>query len=450
MAKPIIQTKNEEVTYNEGKSNEFKALKGVDIEIFPGEYIILFGPSGCGKSTLLYSILGVLPPSAGEVIVRGESIYDYTADQMVDFQRKTIGIIYQSFNLIPSLSVVDNVALPQIFASVDAAQRRKRAEELLDRFGVKHIADKLTTNLSGGQMQRVAVSRSLVNDPEILLGDEPVGNLDTTSAAQVMDTLEEINEQDGKTVILVTHDAKHLPYAHRVYYLNDGQIMRDVPNPEKKQIKKSETHGIVTEIELLAKKFPYDTIEQLKVKSVINHLTQDVSFHEIAVLEKVVEKVINGDMGEQGFFEVLSRDVREGGLGLTKPQAQKLTKEMMKLSRQAQDITRFREAIENDKLFYYQDKYIRRIKDYLLENYSGTLNKKQNRAITEAVSHRLSGLLRAKGFRETLNKPLEEDGVGLNIRTTTNLADYLEKLIAQGVEYEKKGEEYIHEETKQT
>lgn len=448
--KPIIETEKEVVTYNEGKSNEFRALKGIDTQIFPGEYIILFGPSGCGKSTLLYSILGVLPPSSGKVVVKGESIYDYSVEQMVDFQQKTVGIIYQSFNLIPSLSVADNVALPQVFASVDALQRRKRSLELLDRFGVKHIADKFTTNLSGGQMQRVAVARSLVNDPEILLGDEPVGNLDTISAAQVMDTLEEINMNDQKTVILVTHDAKYLPYAHRVYYLNDGQVLRDVPNPEKKQIKKSGNNAIVTEIELLAKKFPYNTVEELRVKSAVNYLTQGMNFREITVLEKTVEAAINGKLGRDGFFDILHEDTRNGGVGFTKAQARKVTDQMMTILEQSRDVTRFRHALEDDKLFYYQYKYIKRVKSYVLSNFHGHLSTAQEKALEDSISQRLSGFLKGDGFERRLNDSLENNGVGLNIKTAINVSTYLEKLIAQGVEYVKKGEEYIHQETKQT
>ncbi|MDX1535437.1 MAG: ABC transporter ATP-binding protein [Candidatus Spechtbacterales bacterium] len=448
--KPLIITEGLEITYNEGKSNEFKALQKVDTEIFPGEYIILFGPSGSGKSTLMYSVLGVLPPSSGKVIVNGDSIYDYSPKEMVDYQRSYIGIIYQSFNLIPSLSVVDNVALPQIFSSVTLAQRKKRAMELLDRFGVSHVADKLTTNLSGGQMQRVAVSRSLVNDPKILLADEPVGNLDAVSATQVMDTLERVNMEDGKTVILVTHDAKHLPYAHRVYYVNSGKIIRDVPNPEKKQIKKTEGHGIVTEIELLAKKFPYDTIEQLRVKSAVNYLTQDMNFKELAVLERAVEAVIDGRLGRTGLFNLLNTPIDDGGVGMTKAQSKNITDEMMKIMDQAQDITRYRQAIEEDKLFYYQYKYVKRVKDYLLENYSGIINETQRKNLEDIVSRRLSGALKAEEFEEKLNADISDGGVHLNTRTALNLSSYMEKLIAQGVEYVKKGEEYIGEETEQT
>src|SRR3989344_5059643 len=221
MPEPIIKVQDLRVVYNEGKSNEYAALRGESLDIYPEQYIILFGPSGCGKSTLLFSILGILQPTSGNLLVKDENVYQYNSEQMVKFQQNTIGIIYQSFNLIPSLTTLDNVSLPLIFAGVPAAERERRAMALLRRFGIEKQAHKISTNLSGGQMQRIAVARSLVNDPEILLADEPVGNLDYVSADEGIGGLEEINTKDKKTVILVTHDANFLPYAHRIYFLKD-------------------------------------------------------------------------------------------------------------------------------------------------------------------------------------------------------------------------------------
>src|SRR6266481_8195426 len=133
---PIIRVKEIKVTYNAGQANEYKALRGESLDIFPEEYIILFGPSGCGKSTLLYSILGILEPTSGELLIKGDNVYKYTPEQMVKFQQNTIGIIYQSFNLIPSLTTLDNVSLPLIFAGVPPEERERRSMGLLKRFGI--------------------------------------------------------------------------------------------------------------------------------------------------------------------------------------------------------------------------------------------------------------------------------------------------------------------------
>lgn len=290
MAEPIIHATDLKVVYNVGKSNEFLALRVKELEIYQGEYIILFGPSGCGKSTLLYCLLGVLAPTSGELIIKGENPYKYDWRKMVDFQRNTIGIIYQSFNLIPSITVLDNVALPRIFANDNRKEREMKAMEVLKRFGVEKQAKKFPTSLSGGQMQRIAVSRSLVSDPEILLADEPVGNLDAVSTKAVMDTLMKVNTEDKKTVILVTHDARHLPYAHRVYHMREGYIDREVVNPERPQIKKiAKGKTIMTEVEKLARLYPYAEPSELRIMSIINYLTQDVTFEQIERLGKIVE-----------------------------------------------------------------------------------------------------------------------------------------------------------------
>ncbi|MEX0931682.1 MAG: ABC transporter ATP-binding protein [Candidatus Paceibacterota bacterium] len=436
MAKAQIFAKNLEVTYNEGKSNEFKASRDLNVEIFAGEYIILFGPSGCGKSTLLYSILGALPPSRGQMLVKGDDIYKYEQDQLVNFQRNVIGIMYQAFNLIPSISVLDNVVLPQIFASVDKARRDNRGRDLLRRFGVDHIANKLPTNLSGGQMQRVAVARSLVNDPEILLADEPVGNLDSISAEQVMNTLEQINLNDKKTVILVTHDAKYLPYAHRVYYLRDGKNEREVPNPEKKQIKKVEAgKTITTEIEKLARMYPYSSIEELRVKSLVNYLIEDIDFDQLVILEKAVEDVIKGRMGDNRFLDILNKRIGEGGVGFSKARSEMITKKIFTIMEESRDITRFRSTIDMDLGYYYQSRFVERLKKYTLSEVKIKLSKEQHERLDDFISDRLTGLTRRHEFLLALDKPVKEGGLGLNKKASALISRHIEKLLAQGVSY---------------
>jgi putative ABC transport system ATP-binding protein len=436
MLKPLIDAIELEVIYNAGKLNEYKALRNESLSIYPGEYIILFGPSGCGKSTLLYTILGALPPTGGKLVVDNKDIYAFTSAQMVSYQRSVIGIIYQAFNLIASLSVLDNVSLPQIFANIDKPTRDARAMKLLERFAVAHVAEKLTTNLSGGQMQRVAVARSLVNDPAILLADEPVGNLDSASAEAVMNTLEQVNSIDRKTVILVTHDAKYLPYAHRVYYMKDGGVEREVANPEKKQIKHVEAgKTIVTEIEKLGRMYPYSSIEELRVKSVINYLTQNMDFDQLSRVEKGVEDMIKGAMSRDKFFELLIRSYREGGAGLSQRQAAHLSERIALILEQATDIRRYRTSVEHDEAFYYQHRYADRLKEYLLEEFDGKLSPTQEKALEMAVADRVSGLTRKEEFFQHLDKPLAKGGVGLRKRAADELTRHLEKLLAIGIEY---------------
>ncbi|HSE34631.1 MAG TPA: ABC transporter ATP-binding protein [Candidatus Paceibacterota bacterium] len=436
MAKPIIQAKNIEITYNLGKENEFKANKGTSVDIFDDEYIILFGPSGCGKSTLLYCMFGVLPPSAGKMYVNGESIYDYSPMQMVMFQRKTMGIMYQSFNLIPSITVLDNVALPLIFDGVGPREREDRAMELCRRFMIDHVAHKRPTLLSGGQQQRVSVARSLVNDPQILIADEPVGNLDSITAGQVMDALATINAKDKKTVILVTHDAKYLPYAHRIVYMADGRIERIVPNPEKKQILKlAPGTTIVTEIEQISRIYPYDSPKELQVKSLLNYLIEDFTFDQITRLQGVTEQVIDGRMDQSTYLRVLMKDYSDSGIGIPVAVATRMTEKLFNILEHARDIARYRRmsAASHDIATIRSLELINRLAEFIADFLGLALTPEQKAHFEESIAQRIGGFTKREGFQEQMEFAIEDGGVGLNKKQSQDVTRLMEKLIAQGI-----------------
>jgi len=437
MPEPIIKVKDMSIIYHRGHENEFRASDNVNMEIYPDEYIIFFGPSGCGKSTLLYSILGILPPTDGKVLVKGEDIYGYNAEQMVRFQTKIIGIMYQAFYLIPSLSIVDNVALPQIFEGVPPAQRRIRALELLKRFGIDRQADKLPEALSGGQIQRVSVARSLVNDPEIILADEPVGNLDSISADQVMNTLDEINQKDKKTIILVTHDAKYLPYAHRVIYMKDGKVVRVVPNPEKKQIAKVDRQKtLVTEFEQLAKIHPYLTPPELKVKSIINYLTQDLTFEQLDRLEKTTRLMLEGKINREKFYEIVEENYKTGGVGLGPARAKVMAERIERILKQAEDVRRYRRRQDQGMFYSKEDDLIKKLLKHVSDEYGKLVAPWQKRIIKEAIRSRISGLIKKEEFIKKIGDPQTDGGAGLSKKDTEFVTRYLEKLLFQGLEIE--------------
>jgi putative ABC transport system ATP-binding protein len=433
----IIVTKDVDVTYNLGQSNEFKALDKVSAEIAAREYIIFFGPSGCGKSTLLYAIFGVLAPSSGDVIVKGDSIYKYSPMDLVMYQRKTMGIMYQSFNLIMSLTVLDNVQLPLIFAGLQPSVRERRAMELLERFGIAHVAHKRPGLLSGGQQQRVSVARSLVNDPEILIADEPVGNLDFVSAEAVMNTLEEINLRDKKTVLLVTHDAKYLPYAHRVFYMDYGRLDRIVVNPEKAQIKKVRPgETIVTEIEQLARIYPYDTPEQLRVKSIINFLTQNLSFDQIVRLEKMTEHAISGILSEEQFRTILTTDYERGGCGIKPRQADEMTNRMFQVLTQSHDVLRFRRGGTNTQAVdLARVELVKKLHAFVVSEFSIQPDTQLLDRLTKMITARVYGYISREELHRQLRLPEDEGGAGFDIYLAADMSRYLEKLIAQGVSH---------------
>lgn len=434
MAKVAIQAKEMVITYNKGKANEFNALNNVSVDIFPREYIILFGPSGCGKSTLLYSMLGGLQPASGNMFVFNEDIYAYTPQQLNKYQQSTIGIVYQQFNLISSISTLDNVALPMIFMSMSQSERNKKAREMLRRFGIpERLEDKLPTMMSGGQQQRIAVARALVNDPEILLADEPVGNLDSISAEHVMDSFQEINERDRKTVILVTHDAKYLPYAHRVIYMRDGLVRRIVVNPEKRQVKRVKPgETIVTEIEQLARLYPYAEPMELKVKSVINFATQNIGFRELERLERAVLHVLRSEMDQEMFKQFLMTSPYKGGVGLLHDDAVKTTERVFSLFEYSKDVEKFRAQRESDEMFLHQRKLIDRLLQFISEEVGLVITEEQKEVLRNAIAERVGGIIIGDDFEQRLALTPKLGGLGLSELNAYKVSRHLEKLIAQG------------------
>jgi len=200
------------------------ALDGVDLEIAPNSFYVVMGPSGSGKSTLLHLIGGLDRPTSGSIRVGEQSIDSLDENELAVFRRKTVGFIFQSFNLIQSMTALENVAFPLRFARVRRGERRRLAFESLRRVGLEDRALHRPSELSGGQQQRVAIARSLINDPQLILADEPTGNLDTASGASIMQLLSELH-QSGRTVLVVTHDARMTQVATRTVNLLDGKIV---------------------------------------------------------------------------------------------------------------------------------------------------------------------------------------------------------------------------------
>lgn len=203
-------------------NQEVRALDGVSLELEEGSFNVIMGPSGSGKSTLLYLVGGLDWPTSGQIEVDGERIELMDENQLAQYRREKLGFIFQSFNLVSTMSAEANVAFPLRFSGIKKAKRLKRAISLLERMGLKDRIGHKPTELSGGQQQRVAVSRALVNNPHLILADEPTGNLDTTSGTIIMDLLKELREE-GKTILVATHDPRMLQYATKAIFLIDGK-----------------------------------------------------------------------------------------------------------------------------------------------------------------------------------------------------------------------------------
>src|SRR5688572_29131837 len=205
---------------------ETTALDRIDLDIADGEFVAIMGPSGCGKSTLL-NVLGMLDsPSSGSYNFNGQEVAGLPEGKLAEVRKANIGFIFQSFNLVDELSVRENVELALLYHNVSAAERRKRADEVMDRVGIGHRAKHHPSQLSGGQQHRVAVARALVASPKLILADEPTGNLDTQNGEEVMRMLQALNAE-GSTIVMVTHSAAHADYASRVVNMLDGRILQE-------------------------------------------------------------------------------------------------------------------------------------------------------------------------------------------------------------------------------
>lgn len=223
--KPIIQLKKVWKTYKMGET-DVHALQGIDLDIHQGEFVAIQGPSGSGKSTAM-NLVGCLDvPSKGSILLDGQDISRLSESNLAQIRGRKIGFIFQKFNLIETLTALENVMLPMTFQGFDEDERVKRATKLLTQFGLGERLDHKPNQLSGGQQQRVAIARALAVDPEVILADEPTGNLDSKTGKEVMEFLREVNKHSGKTVVLVTHDDVLAHVADRIEFLKDGVIVQ--------------------------------------------------------------------------------------------------------------------------------------------------------------------------------------------------------------------------------
>jgi putative ABC transport system ATP-binding protein len=225
MNESLVITENLSKIYKIGKI-EYPALRGLDVTFFKGEFVAVVGPSGSGKSTLLHIVGGLDNPTSGRVIVDGSELSKLNSNELAEYRNNKIGFVFQFFNLIPYLTAIENVELSMSIAGEDPKTRRTKALEYLGLFGLQDKASKKPTELSGGEQQRVAISRALVNEPSLILGDEPTGNIDSESAKVVVDAFRKLVSEKGVSTIMVTHNLELTKYCDRVVNLKDGRLDR--------------------------------------------------------------------------------------------------------------------------------------------------------------------------------------------------------------------------------
>ena len=230
---PVVQVRDLRKIYPLDGGEDVVALRGVDLTIDPGEFVAVMGPSGSGKSTFMH-IVGLLDrPTSGEYRFAGSEVSSLGADALADLRSRALGFVFQAYNLLPRTTAIENVELPMVYAGVPTSTRRKAALEALDAVGLVKYAQHQPNQLSGGQQQRVAIARSIVNQPQLILADEPTGALDTASSEDVMALFRRLNEERGMTVMLVTHEPDVAAHARRLVSFRDGHIVSDEPVQER-------------------------------------------------------------------------------------------------------------------------------------------------------------------------------------------------------------------------
>lgn len=428
---PIIKTEGLNLYYDKGKPAETQALKDINIEIFAQEYVAFFGPSGCGKSTLLYCIAGIETPTSGKVIINGKDISKFNNFEMSEFHRQQIGMVFQAYNLIPTLNVADNVALPQVFAGEGKRERLKKAMELLDRFGIAPQANKLTQEMSGGQQQRVGIARSLINNPPILLADEPIGNLDTKSAQIVLDILYQLNEKDKRTIILVTHDPRNLTYAHRVFYMQDGKIIRTVDQrqsvekltPEAKKIPQLTATNPIQEI-----RTKQESAQKINTQLLCAYLSENYSLPDKLAFQNLFLSYISQEMNWVDFIDKLGRPKSQNGLGLSQFQISLLAKEIEDLFF---EINLLKNRTENELKYMPLTMEIAELRRSLLRFFDGTMSILQIRRLEQAIEDYIRRSINRDIFEKVLTLPLTKGGIGVNLRIARRFGQKMEAIISK-------------------
>jgi putative ABC transport system ATP-binding protein len=423
-SEPIIRLENINFYYNYGKTNQFQALKNINLEIKQGEQVGILGPSGCGKTTLLHLIAGIENPQEGKVIVLGKEISRYKLEDLAFYRQIGVGIVFQNFNLIPSITVMENITLPMAFLGISDSKRKERAIYLLKRLNIENLANRYPSELSGGQQQRVGIARALANDPPIILADEPVGNLDSENAKNVLSLLNEINKKDGKTIIMVTHQPWSLLYVDRIIYMRDGQIVREqrnVPYILETKVQKVGYGGQYFFRQIFRQLSP----NEVYAKYLATMFLRGYPIEVVSRLEQIILQLIEKKIDYKTFVYKLDLPFKKGGVGLWRQKAVKIAKtikELVQQRRKIREILRKLEDNPDDPL----DVESEQIANWLTEGLILSLIRKE--ILKDAVASFLRGTITRDNFVKILDLPLEKGGVGLKITTALKIKEKLDEV----------------------
>ena len=424
---PFVKLEDVNFYYNRGKPSEVHALKNINLEIERGGYTVFFGPSGCGKTTLTYLIGGIETENCdeGHILINNHDLRGLSKKEIAVYRQIGVGIIFQQFNLLPSLTVLDNVALPMSFLGISVERRKQEAMKLLDRFGMTKYAERFPSELSGGQQQRVSIARALANNPPLVIADEPLGNLDSENANRALEFLKELNDKDGRTIIMVTHESWSTRDAKTVFHMKDGEITR---REGPKKTHEVETKRTLTQY-LFQQMFPDITPHSLMARSLSYMLLRGLSGEETKRFELFISRRLSNEIDAETFIELLDSPWRDGGLGLWKKRAERVSEAVDELIYERKTVDDlYAELEKHPELPLYEE--IIRMRGWLLEGYKGRLSDVQRLRLDEAIEDRLRDIINRDNFRSILELSRTEFGVGFSTATARSVSERMESVLA--------------------
>jgi putative ABC transport system ATP-binding protein len=434
----IIKIENVNLWYEKGKNIEVHALKDINISIEKGDYVAFFGPSGCGKTTMLYSISGIDRFQEGKVFINDQDISNLTNQELAIFRQTGIGIVFQQFNLVPSLNVLKNIALPMLFVGITSEIAEIEARKLLERLDLTLYADRYPYELSGGQQQRVGIARALANNPPIIIADEPLGNLDSVNAKMVLEFLKELNEKDGRTIIMVTHEAWSLRDVKTVFHMKDG-VITDVEKIQSDTVAESLSKHLYEQLSSVRstseKKSNSISIEEkLSARVLANFLLRGYSMDEIRRFESFVNDRFDNKIDKKEFHDLIGKSFKEGGIGLRKKRAEKVTDYLEGIIDKRKNIEHIYSIIDKNPEHSIVEDIRSSIRNWLMEGYTGELSPSQTIALDQVISDRIRGFMPANKVVEILSISNNKFGVGLSFRAAQIMAEKLELILSDDSE----------------
>ena len=400
---PIIKLQNVSLWYNKDKPIEVKALKNISLEITRGDYVAFFGPSGCGKTTMLYAISGIDHFQEGKILINDRDISTLSNQELAIFRQTGIGIVFQQFNLVPSLTVLKNVSLPMLFVGISSEKADAEARKLLERLNLTEYANRYPFELSGGQQQRVGIARAIANDPPIIIADEPLGNLDSVNAKKVLEFLKELNEKDGRTIIMVTHEAWSLRDVKTIFHMKDGEVM-NTEHMTSETAADALSKNLYNQITALHGETNGGGVkeEDLSARLVANFLLRGYSMDEISRFESFVVKRFGGQMNAKDFKEIVNKPYKDGGVGLWKKKSERVVAFLDEIEDKRKSIESIHKEIMNNPEISIFDE-IHKIRDWVVEGYTGELSTLQIASLDQVISDRIRGFIDSEKVVEVLD-----------------------------------------------